>query len=134
MPGAQAGSGPTPAQIVTSGIGEVRATPDRATIFVGVQTRATTAAAAAADNARRQRAILDTLRALGLGSDQLSTMNYNVSPEIQYNPNNQPPKVTGYIVTNTVRADVRRLDAAPVGMIGLSAISVRRCMASAHLQ
>lgn len=107
--GAQASS-PAPAQIVTSGIGEVRATPDRATIFVGVQTRATTAAAAAADNAKRQRSILDTLRVLGLGSDQLSTMNYNVSPEIQYSPNNQPPKVTGYIVTNTVRADVRRLD------------------------
>jgi uncharacterized protein YggE len=53
---------------------------------------------------------LDTLRALGLGSDQLSTMNYNVAPEIQYGQNNQPPRVTGYTVTNTVRADVRRLE------------------------
>lgn len=109
---AQTGVGAGP-QIVTSGTGEVRVSPDRATIFVGVQTRGTTAAAASSDNARRQRAILDTLRALGLGSDQLSTMNYNVAPEIQYNPNNQPPRVTGYTVTNTVRADVRRLDDVP---------------------
>jgi uncharacterized protein YggE len=107
--GAQA-SGANPAQIITSGTGEVRVAPDRATIFVGVQSRAGTAAAAAADNARRQRAILDTLRALGLGSDQLSTMNFNVNPDIQYGQNNQPPKVIGYSVTNTVRADVRKLD------------------------
>jgi uncharacterized protein YggE len=106
----QAGAGSPLGQIVTSGSGEVRVTPDRATIFVGVQSRAATAASAASDNSKRQRAILDTLRALGLESDQLSTMNYNVSPEIQYNPNSQPPKITGYSVTNTVRADVRRLD------------------------
>jgi uncharacterized protein YggE len=101
---------PTP-QIVTTGVGEARVTPDRATIFIGLQTRAATAAAAGTENARRQRAILDTLRALGLTSEQLSTINYNVSPEMQYSPNGQtPPKVTGYTVTNTVRADVRRID------------------------
>jgi uncharacterized protein YggE len=98
-------------QIVTSGSGEAQIAPDRATISVGVQTRATTAAAAGADNARRQRAILDTLRALGLTSEQLSTVNYNVSPEMQYTPNGTtPPKVVGYTVSNTVRADVRKLD------------------------
>ena len=107
---AQASGAPMPAQIVTTGNGEVRLAPDRATILVGVQSRAATAAAASSDNARRQRAILDTLRVLGLGSDQLSTMNYNVAPDIQYSPNNQPPRVTGYTVTNTVRADVRRLE------------------------
>jgi Uncharacterized conserved protein len=107
---AQAVGGPVPAQIVTTGTGEARITPDRATIFVGVQSRGPTAAAASADNARRQRAIIDTLRSLGLASDQLSTMNYNVAPEIQYSQNNQPPKVTGYSVTNTVRADVRRIE------------------------
>ena len=100
-----------PPHIVTTGTGEARMAPDRATIFVGIQTRATTAAAAGADNAKRQRAILDTLKALGLASEQLSTINYNVSPEMQYSPNGQtPPRVTGYIVTNTVRAEVRRLD------------------------
>src|SRR6185503_19010420 len=97
--------------VVTTGTGETRVTPDRATIMVGVQSRAATAAAAGSDNARRQRAILDTLRALGLTSEQLSTVNYNVSPEMQYSPNGgTPPKVVGYTVSNTVRAEVRRLD------------------------
>lgn len=98
-----------PPQIVATGTGEATVTPDRATVFVGVQTRATTVGPAASDNARRQRAILDTLRALGLGSDQLATLNYSVSPEMQYTPN-QPPKVTAYVVRNTVRVSLRRIE------------------------
>jgi hypothetical protein len=97
--------------ITTTGSGEARISPDRATIFVGVQSRATTAAAAGNDNARRQKAVLDTLKALGLTTDQLSTLNYNVSPEMVYpQTGGGTPKVTGYVVTNTVRADVRRID------------------------
>jgi uncharacterized protein YggE len=95
---------------MTTGEGEARIAPDRATLFLGVQTRALTAAAAAATNARRQRDILDTLRASGLGSDQLSTINYSVSPEMQYDRAGGAPKVTGYVVSNTVRAEIRRLD------------------------
>jgi uncharacterized protein YggE len=99
-----------PPQIVTTGEGEARLSPDRATLYVGVQTRATTAASAASENARRQRAILDTVRALGLGPDQISTINYNVSPEIQYDRPGGAPRVTAYTVSNTVRAEIRRLD------------------------
>jgi hypothetical protein len=96
-------------QVVTTGTGEVQLSPDRATVIVGVQSRATTVSQATADNSRRQRAIIDTLRALGLGSDQINTVNFNVSPEMQYPPN-QSPRVTGYIVTNTVRASLRRVE------------------------
>jgi uncharacterized protein YggE len=106
--GAQSAGAPPP-QIVATGSGEATVTPDRATIFVGVQTRAATVGPAAAENARRQRAIIDALRALGLGSDQIATLNYSVSPEMQYAPN-QTPKVTGYVVRNTVRANVRKIE------------------------
>jgi hypothetical protein len=99
-----------PPQVQTGGRAESRVAPDRATITIGVESRAATAAAAGADNAKRQRAILDTLRALGLSGDMLSTQNYSVSPEMQYPPNGGQPRVTGYQVTNSVRAQVRRLD------------------------
>lgn len=102
-------SPPGPPQIVATGSGDASVAPDRATIFIGVQTRAATVSPAAAENARRQRAIIDTLRALGLGNDQLATLNYSVSPEMQYAPN-QTPKVTGYVVRNTVRASLRRIE------------------------
>lgn len=109
--GAQTSLPPAPPpQIVTSGTGEAQVAPDRATIFVGVETRAATAAAAGTENARKQKAILDTLRALGLGGDQLSTMNYNVSPQMQYNQQTGTSKLVGYTVTNTVRAEVRRIE------------------------
>jgi uncharacterized protein YggE len=104
------GAAPAPPQIVVSGSGQAMIAPDRATIFLGVQTRASTAAAAGAENARRQRAILDTLRAIGVPSERLSTINYSVHPEMQYNPNNAPPRVTGYTVTNTVRVELHRID------------------------
>jgi uncharacterized protein len=99
-----------PPRIMTSGEGQTRVTPDRATVLVGVQTRALTAAVAGADNARRQKAILDTLKAIGIPADQLMTQNYSVSPEMRYEPNGSNPKVTGYIVSNTVRVELKRMD------------------------
>src|SRR5262249_7046173 len=79
--------------------------------MLGVQTRAATATLAATENTRRLRAILDTLRTMGLTNEQLSTMNYNVAPEMQYPAaGNQPPRVSAYVVTNTVRADLQRID------------------------
>jgi uncharacterized protein YggE len=78
--------------------------------MLGVQSKGTSAAAAAADNSRRQRAILDTLRSLGLSSDQLSTVNYRVMPDVQYNQSSGTSRVVGYTVSNSVVADVRRLD------------------------
>lgn len=107
--GAQAVA-PQPPRIVTSGEGQARVTPDRATIMIGVQTRGATAAAAGAENARRQKAILDTLRALGLGPDQIATQNYSVYPEMRYEPNGGSGRVVGYNVSNVVRVELRRID------------------------
>lgn len=122
----QPAPGPTPAQgsmsmshmapppmIVTSGQGETKITPDRARLEVSVQTRAATAADAGAQNARKQQSVLDALRKIGFTSEQLSTVNYNLFPEMQYDKNGQSPRVVAYNATNTVRVDVR-----DVGMIG----------------
>jgi uncharacterized protein len=108
---AQAQSVPAqPPRIVTSGEAQVRVTPDRATILVGVQTRAATAAAAGSANARTQKAILDTLKAMGLMADQIATQNYSVNPEMQYPPSGGPGRVVGYTVSNVVRVELRRIE------------------------
>jgi uncharacterized protein len=96
-------------QIAVTGRGEVKVSPDRATIQISVQTRGSTAATAAAENANKTQAVLTALRSLGLGNDQLSTINYNINPEQRYEPNKEPV-VVGYTVTNTILADVRRLN------------------------
>ncbi|MDP9205451.1 MAG: SIMPL domain-containing protein [Gemmatimonadota bacterium] len=95
-------------QIAVIGRGEVKVSPDRATIQISVQTRASTAAVAAAENANKQQAVLAALRSLGLGNDQLSTINYNVYPEQRYEQGKEPV-IVAYNVTNTILAEVRKL-------------------------
>ena len=98
--------------LVTSGQGEAKVTPDRVSVLVNVQTRAATAAAAAATNAQRTKAVLDTLGRLGLPKDQLSTEGYSAYPEMSYDRNGGTPRVTGYVVTNSVRAESKRVEQA----------------------
>ena len=103
----QAPFGGTP-QIAVTGRGEIKVSPDRATIQISVQTRGSTAAGAAAENANKQQAVFAALRALGLGTDQLSTINYNVYPEQRYEQGKEPV-IVAYNVTNTILAEVRKL-------------------------
>jgi uncharacterized protein len=96
-------------QIAVTGRGEVKVSPDRATIQISVQTHSATAATAAAENASKTQAVLAALRNLGLANDQLSTINYNINPEQRYEPNREPV-VIGYTVTNTILADIQKLN------------------------
>lgn len=99
-----------PPTIVASGTGEARTTPDRALIQLGVQSRAATAAAASAANNVRQRAIIDTLIALGIPREQIATTQFNVYPEMRPDPTGREPRVSGYVVSNVVRVELRRID------------------------
>ena len=98
------------AEIVTAATGEAQFVPDRAAVYVGVETRAATAAAAARDNAQRQRAIIDAVIATGVSREQISTENYSVAPNTRYDQATQRSSVVGYIVSNVVRVEVRRID------------------------
>jgi uncharacterized protein YggE len=95
--------------ITSSAQQEAKVSPDRARVSIAVQTRAATAAAAAADNAKKQTAILAALRSAGLTDKQLSTTGYTVQPEYRYEQNKEP-KVVGYTVTNTVSADIHDIN------------------------
>lgn len=97
-------------QIVVSGSGEIRVTPDRAVINIGVYSRATTAAAAARENARKQQAIIDTIVAMGVAREQISTTQFSVHPEMRHIPQSGRNEITGYAVNNTVRVEIRRLE------------------------
>jgi uncharacterized protein YggE len=107
---AQTTSAAQPPRIITSGEGQTHVTPDRATVFVGVETRAKTAAAAGSENASLQTAIINRLKALGIAADQLMTQNYSVSPQIRYDTNGGEPTVLGYVVSNTVTVQLKRVD------------------------
>ena len=108
--GAQDPTRPLVPQIVTTGQGEVRVAPDRATISIGVQTRASTAAAASASNARKQASVISAIRGQGVPASQISTAGFTVQPEMRYDRPGTPPVVTGYLVTNAVMVELQRTD------------------------
>lgn len=104
-------SAPIP-QIAVTSRGEVKVTPDRASIQISVQTRAATAAAAADENAQKQRAVIEAIRGLGIDAKDISTTGYNVYPEQRYEQNREPV-IVGYNVTNTVVVELKS-----IGMVG----------------
>ncbi|MGI8619490.1 MAG: SIMPL domain-containing protein [Gemmatimonadaceae bacterium] len=95
--------------INVSAQGSTRITPDRATIQIGVQTRGSTASVASAENARVAQRVIAAIKAIGIGAEQISTVNYSVNPEYRH-IENRSPEVTGYSVHNTVVVDVRQIE------------------------
>jgi hypothetical protein len=96
--------------ISVSGTGESRVTPDRAFVTIGVETRRPTAAQAGTENARQTRNVIDAVRGAGIAADDISTTDYSVTPDYQYDQPSRSTRVTGYIVRNAVRVRVLKLD------------------------
>jgi uncharacterized protein YggE len=107
-------SGPTTGapQIFTTATAEIELKPDRATLVFTVESRGATAAKAGNETARKARAVLDTLRLLGVAADQLTTASVEISPEYVYPGQNQPPRVSGYVARNSVHVEILRLEQA----------------------
>ena len=102
---------PQTPQIVVSASGEVKVAPDKASIAIGVQSRAATAAAASQANAAKQKAVIDAIKAKGVPAEQISTSGYNVIPETRYDrEGQQAPRTTSYLVMNTVMVELKRVD------------------------
>ena len=101
---------PILAGVAVTASGEDQIAPDRARLSIGVQTQAPTAADASTRNARLQRAVFDTLRALGLAADQLTSSGYNVFPEQVYDQPTRRTRITGYNVQNTIVVDLRKIE------------------------
>lgn len=97
-------------RIVVSGEGRVAAAPDMATITLGVQTQAPTAAEALAANSARLGAVLARLKATGIAERDLQTSGLSLGPQLDYSRDGQPPRVLGYEVSNMLTVRVRDLD------------------------
>ncbi len=97
--------------IQISGHGEVRQAPDLAIVTTGVVTAAADAKAALAANTKVMNALFAQLKASGVDDKDVQTSNFSVQPQYDYGQNNgQPPKITGYQVSNTVTVTLRKLD------------------------
>src|ERR1035438_6061524 len=88
------------------GQGSVSVKPDQAQIDFGVVTTATTAQAAAAQNATQVTALIAALQTLLGSTGNIQTIGYSLSPNYNYPPGGNPV-LTGYTASNTDRKSTR---------------------------
>lgn len=103
------------AVLTVSGQGDATAQPDMAQISVGVTTQADTAGKAMTDNAEKQSAVIEQLKAEGIEQRDIQTSGLNLSPVQNYSQEGKPPVITGYMAQNMVSVRVR--DLAKLGEI-----------------
>src|SRR5262245_54401280 len=95
-----------------NGEGQVKAKPDLARVTLEVIAEAKTAAEAVAQNAARAAAVIERMRALGIGQDGLQTVGLSVYPIYTYDEAAQQNRLVGYRSQNAVQVE------APVEMAG----------------
>jgi uncharacterized protein YggE len=113
-----------PHTITMTGHGEIKAAPDTATINAGVTSSAATAVAALSANSARMTLLFDALKKLGIPERDIQTSGFSVSPQYTNGDNNNPRRLTGYMVNNDVNVrleDVTRSGAVLDTLVGAGA-------------
>lgn len=108
---AQTNAGATSTPIVAvSGTASKSIPADHATVYISVETHASTAEQAGRENARVQQAVVAALRGAGADSVDLSGAGYIVRPDNRSEFSAQAATPMGYVANNIVHIEVRRLD------------------------
>src|SRR5690606_14518580 len=103
-----------PGVFVLSGEGVVSATPDMAVLQSGVVTEATTAREALDANTAAMTKLVASFKEAGIEDRDIATSGFTVQPRYVYSKRNdgtqEPPRIAGYEVRNTVTVRVRGLE------------------------
>jgi uncharacterized protein YggE len=91
-----------------SASGEADRPPDMATVVLGVETTASTAADASRSNAELMSRVISALKASNVADRDTQTSQLSLAPQYAYEPNH-PPRLTGYQASNQVRVMIRDL-------------------------
>ena len=91
--------------ITVSGVGVVRAVPDRAEISFGVVTQGRTATQALAANDTAIRRVVAALRTAGIAAADIQTQSFSLSPR----ETQEGQEIQGYTAQNTVSVRLREL-------------------------
>jgi uncharacterized protein len=102
---------PGPVLFNLSAEGEVSLAPDIAVLQMGVSAQAPTAAEAIRLNRERMNSALAALKSAGVAPKDIQTSGFNLGPQYAYEPN-KPPRLTGYVASNSVSATVREIGRA----------------------
>lgn len=110
-----------PETVSVTGTGKATLTPDRFTFTVGVQTVAPTVEDAVNQNNQKVAAVVAGLKKAGATDKEVRTANFSIFPQQDYSQQGQPPRITGYQVSNSVI--VTKDDVAAAGKLLQVAVS-----------
>lgn len=96
--------------ISVTGTGKVVVAPDVADLRLGVTVNRTTVRAARADAAAAMTKVIAALKALGIADKDIQTSNISLQPTYDYSTNTNPPRLTGYTLSNGIAVTIRDLD------------------------
>jgi uncharacterized protein len=102
-----------PPQVVVTGEGVVKATPDRAWLTIGAETRSKTSKDAQQRNADAMSAVIARIATFGIPKEAIKTTAIDLQLEFDYANGRQSPR--GYVARNTV--EVRVDDLSKVGEV-----------------
>lgn len=108
--GAQEPTSPTPRTLQVSATAEVRRAPDRATVYLAVETIADDAGAATQRNGELMDAVLRAVTALGIERSAIQTQRLDLQPRYDRRRDVAEPEIVGYQATNQVRVRVDDVD------------------------
>ncbi|MBH46613.1 MAG: hypothetical protein CME71_00425 [Halobacteriovorax sp.] len=92
--------------IKVSGTGEVKTTPDIASISFAINTVATSASAAQKENAKITNSVVSKLKAANVATKDIQTSGFHVGPEYEYK--NSRRTLKGHRVTHSFNVTIRK--------------------------
>ena len=95
--------------ITVTGEGEASAAPDIASLSIGVETQAPSAATALSQNAVKMRAAIDKLKAAGVADKDMQTQNLSINPTYRYAEVPRVQAIVGYSASNMRAVELRSL-------------------------
>ncbi|MEM8985674.1 MAG: SIMPL domain-containing protein [Pseudomonadota bacterium] len=101
-----------PRLLTVSGAGEVKATPDMATVSAGVVSDAKTATEALSANSRDMKNVMDKIKAAGVADKDIQTSQFSLYPRYAVTDRGRtdPERIVGYTAHNSVSIRVRDLE------------------------
>jgi uncharacterized protein len=106
--GQVAGAPTGPTGITVTGVGSVKAAPDRAEFSFGVETQGQTADEALAKNNTAVQKVINAVKGAGVASGDIQTQQVSVYP--RYSSDGQ--QIVGFTATNSVSAKIRDVSKA----------------------
>ena len=96
-----------PSQIIVTGEGVVKATPDQAWVSIGSETRSKISKDAQQRNAEAMTAVIQKIMSFGIQKEAIKTTAIDLQMEFDYANGKQTPR--GYVARNTVEVRVDEL-------------------------